>query len=79
MQRQFIEIDGARMSYIDQGQGFPVLLGHSYLWDAEMWQPQIDALSQHFRVIVPELWGHGRSDAPPVSYTHLTLPTKRIV
>lgn len=67
MQRQFIEIDGARMSYIDQGQGFPVLLGHSYLWDAEMWQPQIDALSQHFRVIVPELWGHGRSDAPPAT------------
>lgn len=65
MQRHFIEIDGARMSYIDQGQGFPVLLGHSYLWSAEMWQPQIDALSQHFRVIVPELWGHGGSDAPP--------------
>ncbi|OUM24738.1 alpha/beta fold hydrolase [Pseudomonas putida] len=67
MQRNFIEIDGARMSYIDQGEGFPVLLGHSYLWSAEMWQPQIDALSQHFRVIAPELWGHGGSDAPPAS------------
>ncbi len=56
MQKHFIEIDGARMSYVDQGQGFPVLLGHSYLWSAEMWQPQVEALSQHFRVIVPELW-----------------------
>ncbi|MEB6588947.1 MULTISPECIES: alpha/beta hydrolase [Pseudomonas] len=67
MQKNFIEIDGARMSYIDQGQGFPVLLGHSYLWSADMWQPQVEALSQHFRVIVPELWGHGDSDAPPAT------------
>jgi len=67
MQKHFIEIDGARMSYVDQGQGFPVLLGHSYLWSAAMWQPQIEALSRHFRVIVPELWGHGDSAAPPAS------------
>lgn len=72
MQRHFIEIDGARMSYVDQGQGFPVLLGHSYLWSAEMWQPQIAALSEHFRVIVPELWGHGGSDAPPATTTDMS-------
>lgn len=65
MHKQFIEIDDARMSYIDQGHGFPVLLGHSYLWSADMWQPQIEALSKHFRVLVPELWGHGDSDTPP--------------
>lgn len=72
MQKHFIEIDGARMSYVDQGQGFPVLLGHSYLWDAEMWQPQIDALSKHFRVLVPELWGHGGSDTPPATTTDMS-------
>lgn len=72
MQKHFIDIDGARMSYVDQGQGFPVLLGHSYLWSAEMWQPQIEALSRHFRVIVPELWGHGGSDAPPASTTDMS-------
>jgi len=62
---QFTTIDGKQLAYIDQGQGMPLLLGHSYLWDATMWQPQIDALSRHFRVIVPDLWGHGRSDSPP--------------
>ncbi|AXM97128.1 alpha/beta fold hydrolase [Pseudomonas plecoglossicida] len=72
MQKNFIEIDGARMSYVDQGQGFPILLGHSYLWSAAMWQPQIDALSRHFRVIVPELWGHGDSDAPPATTTDMS-------
>ena len=72
MQKHLVEIDGARMSYVDQGQGFPVLLGHSYLWSADMWKPQVDALSRHFRVIVPELWGHGSSDAPPPSTTDMS-------
>jgi pimeloyl-ACP methyl ester carboxylesterase len=62
---RFATIEGKQLAYIDQGQGFPVLLGHSYLWDARMWQPQIDALSKHFRVIAPDLWGHGLSASPP--------------
>ena len=38
-----------------------MLMGHSYLWDAEMWRPQIDVLKNSFRCIVPDLWGHGSS------------------
>lgn len=67
MRRHFMDIEGARMSYVDEGQGFPVVLGHSYLWSADMWQPQIETLSRHFRVIAPDLWGHGSSDAPPAT------------
>ena len=58
-------IGGKTMAYLDTGKGFPVLLGHSYLWNAAQWQPQIDLLSRHFRVIVPDLWGHGESDGLP--------------
>ncbi|WP_231110659.1 alpha/beta fold hydrolase [Xanthomonas arboricola] len=58
-------IAGQTLHYAQYGQGFPVLLGHSYLWDAAIWEPQIQALSQHYRVIVPELWGHGQSAALP--------------
>ena len=79
MQKHFIEIDGAKMSYVDEGQGFPVLLGHSYLWDAAMWQPQIEALSRHFRVLVPELWGHGDSEAPPASTTDISALARQHV
>ena len=53
------------MSYLESGNGFPVLLGHSYLFDKQMWSPQIAALSEHFRVIVPDLWGHGDSPILP--------------
>ncbi|WGY73043.1 alpha/beta fold hydrolase [Burkholderia cepacia] len=58
-------IQGSTLHYQDHGAGFPVLLGHSYLWDAAMWAPQVDALSRRYRVIVPDLWGHGASGAPP--------------
>ncbi|AOD16571.1 alpha/beta fold hydrolase [Xanthomonas fragariae] len=58
-------IAGQTLHYMQHGQGFPVLLGHSYLWDAAMWEPQIQALSPHYQVIVPELWGHGQSAALP--------------
>lgn len=61
----YAEIKGRRLFYEEHGDGFPVLFGHSYLWDAEMWRPQVEELSRTYRCIVPELWGHGRSDALP--------------
>ena len=69
--RNFIEIDGSRMAYIDIGSGDVLSLGHSYLWSADMWAPQISELSKHYRVIVPELWGHGLSEAMPVGTSSL--------
>ncbi len=60
-------IHGRRMFYEDHGSGFPLLFGHSYLWDARMWDPQVEALSRTYRCIVPEIWAHGRSDPPPHS------------
>ncbi|MDQ7250584.1 alpha/beta fold hydrolase [Dongia sedimenti] len=59
------EILGAPMTFLDLGIGETVLLGHSYLWDAEMWRPQIETLARHYRVIVPNLWGHGGSGPLP--------------
>lgn len=53
------------MSFADAGKGFPVLLGHSYLFDNTMWAPQSDELSVNYRVIAPDLWGHGASPALP--------------
>lgn len=60
-----VKIDGQSLNYVDLGQGPAVLLGHSYLWSAAMWQPQIEALSRHYRVIAPDLWGHGTSGPLP--------------
>ncbi|AUH50564.1 2-succinyl-6-hydroxy-2,4-cyclohexadiene-1-carboxylate synthase [Chromobacterium sp. ATCC 53434] len=59
------------MDFVDTGSGFPVLLGHSYLFDRRMWQPQVQALAQRYRVIIPDLWGHGRS--PQLADGHADL------
>lgn len=63
--RRTADIHGSRMSVLKAGSGDPVLLGSSYLWTADMWSPQIEALSSRFRVIAPDLWGHGGSAALP--------------
>jgi len=59
-----LDLDGRILHYQDTGEGFPLLFGHSFLWDAEMWRPQVEALSDHFRCIVPNLWAHGESTPP---------------
>ena len=53
------------LTALDSGEGEVVVLGHGYLLDTDMWRPQIDALSRHYRVIVPNLWGHGSSGRLP--------------
>ena len=47
------------------GTGQPVVLIHGMGLNRHMWQWQIPALSQHHRVLVYDLYGHGKSPAPP--------------
>jgi pimeloyl-ACP methyl ester carboxylesterase len=67
----FVTIDGQPLHYLDQGTGPAVLLAGSYLWDQAMWAPQIAALSQQYRVIALDLWGHGKSGPLPAGTTSL--------
>jgi len=72
-------VDGREMAYQDVGTGPVLVFGHSYLWDSKMWAPQVEALSQHYRCIVPELWAHGESDAAPETTRSLSDYAKQIV
>lgn len=63
----------ASMAYRDEGQGHPVVMGHSFLWDADMWQAQTLQLKKTYRCIVPDLWSHGKSD--PLPYESCSLET----
>ncbi|EDP99103.1 alpha/beta fold hydrolase [Shewanella benthica] len=67
--RKQITLDNKNLSYLDIGTGPVLLFGHTYLWDAKMWAPQIEHLSKQYRCVVPDLWGHGESDTLPES-TH---------
>jgi pimeloyl-ACP methyl ester carboxylesterase len=58
-------LGGRKINYTDTGgDGTPVLLVHAFPLDSRMWQGQIDALSDRFRFIAPDLSGFGGSDAP---------------
>ena len=58
---------GVEIFFEDSGAGPPIVLGHSFLCSGQMWRKQVPALSARFRVINPDLRGHGRS-------AHVTRP-----
>ena len=49
------------LHYTDTGAGDPLLLLHSGGMSGAEWTPQLARFSRHFRVIVPDHLGHGRS------------------
>jgi 3-oxoadipate enol-lactonase len=60
-----IDLDGVSLQYTDEGSGEPVVLIHGFPLSLELWKPQRAALSAGYRVIAPDLRGHGQSDPPP--------------
>jgi 3-oxoadipate enol-lactonase len=59
-----VNVDGTRINYADEGSGSPVLFLHAFPLHSGMWQPQIDAFSDRYRLVAPDLMGFGASDAP---------------
>jgi|WetSurMetagenome_2_1015567.scaffolds.fasta_scaffold267412_2 pimeloyl-ACP methyl ester carboxylesterase len=53
-----------QISYEDIGYGKPVMLIHGYLETGMVWESFARKLSKRFRVIVPDLPGHGKSTLP---------------
>jgi len=47
--------------YEDQGNGPPIVFLHGWCMSSEVWRLQMESLSPLFRVIAPDLRGHGRS------------------
>ncbi len=60
----YLTRNGVRLYYEDHGQGSPLLLTHGYGASAGMWQPQIAAFQDTYRLIPWDMRGHGESDSP---------------
>jgi long-chain acyl-CoA synthetase len=66
-------VAGAKLSVLDlwpEGAGRTILFLHGYAGVLESWEFQINAFAaNNYRVIAPDLRGHGQSDAPYTRYT----------
>ncbi len=56
-------VNGVRLNVIDEGHGPPVVFVHGLGGTWRDWEPELDQLTDRYRVVVPEHRGHGRSDA----------------
>src|ERR1700754_3917921 len=65
----FLQVDDIQLAYTDAGLGLPVVLLHGYPFNRTLWNEQVSALSNSYRVITPDLGGHGESDASPGAAT----------
>lgn len=66
----FVELEGVRVRYVDEGQGPPVVLIHGFASSLETWDPVIPRLVEAgHRVVALDLRGFGWTDRPPGDYS----------
>ena len=65
----YLELHGDRIAYRDAGQGPPLLLIHGMAGSSATWRAIIPQLSTKYRVIAPDLLGHGMSAKPRGDYS----------
>ncbi|HYL69994.1 MAG TPA: hypothetical protein VEY89_01675, partial [Candidatus Dormibacteraeota bacterium] len=58
---QHLTVEGVRLRYRDEGQGPAVLLVHGWTLDLEMWEAQVAAWRDAFRLVRLDRRGHGLS------------------
>src|SRR3984957_20713187 len=66
---RFLELHGDRVAYRDEGSGEALLLIHGMAGSSETWRAVLPQLSKKYRVIAPDLLGHGMSAKPRGDYS----------
>ncbi|GJF09082.1 hydrolase [Mycolicibacterium cyprinidarum] len=67
---KFLELHGDRVAYQDAGTGDDtLLLIHGMAGSSETWRAVIPQLSKKYRVVAPDLLGHGQSSKPRSDYS----------
>lgn len=64
----FLEVDGGRIYYEVEGEGHPLLLIHGGLGSLRMWDGQVPAFAERYRVIRYDTRGFGRTETDDVAF-----------
>ena len=66
-----IHVDNVDIAYTEYGAGPAVVLLHGYPFNQTLWSGQVEALKNSYRVITPDLRGHGESTIGPASMNRM--------
>ena len=61
---RYLDQDGLRMHYVDEGSGDPVLMLHGEPTWAFLYRRMIPTITDVARAVAPDYFGFGRSDKP---------------
>src|SRR5947208_2219922 len=61
---RYLDQDGLRMHYVDEGEGDPILLLHGEPTWSFLYRKLIPPLARMGRCVAPDYFGFGRSDKP---------------
>lgn len=64
-----IAVNGTTLEVLDRGEGRPLVFIHGLMCSGLFFARQVDHFADRYRVIVPDLRGHGESDKPPSRHT----------
>ena len=64
----YADVNGIKICYEIHGEGYPVILVHGFGSKKEAWVAQTIPLAEHFKVIVFDNRGAGKSDRPEGPY-----------
>ena len=72
LERRTASVNGAQLSYQVGGTGQPLCLLHGFTGQGNDWREVFDLaeLARRYRLIVPDLRGHGQSTDPLPVFTH---------
>ncbi|MBV8860359.1 MAG: alpha/beta fold hydrolase [Mycobacterium sp.] len=66
---KFLELHGDRVAYRDAGHGEVLLLIHGMAGSSATWRAILPQLAKKYRVVAPDLVGHGESAKPRGDYS----------
>lgn len=66
---RFVTVNGDTIHYVEEGEGAPIVLLHGNPTSAYLWRNVIPRLSEHGRVIAPDMVGFGQSAKPDIEYS----------
>lgn len=67
---KFVEANGIKIHYVEEGEGPPLLLIHGGGLTAKSWQGLAKEASRYFRVIMPDSRGHGLTNNPQGTFSY---------